>query len=76
MESIDSIEAYANRSKKDRVSEKKEVECNNIIKRYQKWLRLVVLHKRTDSGLATSSRSAIKTINDWRFWIWKTKYIA
>ena len=47
MQSIDSIEAYANRRKKDRISEKEEIECNNIIKRYQKWLTLVGLQKKT-----------------------------
>ena len=33
--------------KKDLVSEKKEIKCNNIIKRYKKWLTLMVLEKKT-----------------------------
>ena len=33
--------------KKDLVSEKKEIKCNNIIKPYKKWLTLMVLEKKT-----------------------------
>ena len=36
MESIDSIETYAYGTSKNLVSEKKEIKCSNIIKRY-KW---------------------------------------
>ena len=36
MQSIDSIEIYAYRTSKDLVSEKKEIKCSNIIKRYRK----------------------------------------
>ena len=32
MQSIDSIDAYAYGTSKDAVSEKEEIECNNIIK--------------------------------------------
>ena len=35
MQSIDSIETYAYRTSKDLVSEKEEIKCNNIIKRYK-----------------------------------------
>ena len=35
MQSIDSIEKYAYEASKDLVSEKEEIECNNIIKRYK-----------------------------------------
>ena len=36
MPSIDSIETYAYGMTKDLVSEKEEIQCNNIIKRYKK----------------------------------------
>ena len=35
MQSIDSIEAYAYGTRNDLVSEKEEIKCNNIIKRYK-----------------------------------------
>ena len=36
MQSIDSIETYVYGMTKDLVSEKEEIKCNNIIKRYKK----------------------------------------
>ena len=36
MQSIDLIETYAYGMKKDIVSEKEEIKCNNIIKLYKK----------------------------------------
>ena len=36
MPSIDSIKTYAYGTSKDLVSEKEEIKCNNIIKRYKK----------------------------------------
>ena len=35
MQSIDLIETYAYGTSKDLVSEKEEIKCNNIIKRYK-----------------------------------------
>ena len=35
MQSTDSIEKYAYGTSKDLVSEKREIKCNNIIKRYK-----------------------------------------
>ena len=43
MQSIDSIETYAYGTIKDLVSEKKEIKCSNIIKRYKKILTLMML---------------------------------
>ena len=36
MQSIDSIESYAHETSTDLLSEKEEIKCNNIIKRYEK----------------------------------------
>ena len=36
MQSFDSIKTYAYGTSKDLVTEKEEVKCNNIIKRYKK----------------------------------------
>ena len=36
MQSIDLIETYAYGTTKDLVSDKEEIKCNNIIKRYKK----------------------------------------
>ena len=36
MQTIDSIETYAYGTIKDLVSEKEEIKCSNIIKRYKK----------------------------------------
>ena len=47
MRSIDSIETYAYRTSEDLVSKKEEIKCNNIIKRYKKWLTLMMLQKKT-----------------------------
>ena len=43
MQSIDSIETYPYGTIKDLVSEKKEIKCSNIIKRYKKILTLMML---------------------------------
>ena len=36
MQSIDSIESYAYETSTDLLSEKEEIKCNNVIKRYEK----------------------------------------
>ena len=36
MQSIDSMETYEYETRKDFVSDKEEIKCNNIIKRYKK----------------------------------------
>ena len=38
MQSIDSTETYAYRTSKDLVSEKEEIKCSNIMKRYKKMI--------------------------------------
>ena len=43
MQSIDSIGTYAYGTSKDLVSDKEEIKCNNIIKRYEKLLTLAIL---------------------------------
>ena len=45
MQSIDSIETYANGMNKDLVNEKEKIKCNNMIKWYKKWLTLMLLRK-------------------------------
>ena len=47
MQSFDSIETYAYGTSKDLVSDKEEIKCNNIIKRYKNWLILMMLQKKT-----------------------------
>ena len=47
MQSIDLIETYSYETSKDLVSDKEEIKCNNIIKRYKKWLILMMLQKKT-----------------------------
>ena len=47
MQSIDLIETYSYETSKDLVSDKEEIKCNNIIKRYKKWLTLMMLQKKT-----------------------------
>ena len=46
MQSIDSIETYAYRTSKDLANEKEEIKSNNITKRYKKWFKLMILHKK------------------------------
>ena len=36
MQSFDSVETYSYGTSKDLVSEKEEIKCNNIIKKYKK----------------------------------------
>ena len=43
MQSIDSIETYANGTSKDLLRDKEEIKCNNIIKRFKKCLTLMML---------------------------------
>ena len=47
MQSFDSIETNPYGMSKDLVSEKEEIQCNNIIKRYKKWLTSMMLQKKT-----------------------------
>ena len=47
MQYIDSIETYAYGTSKDLVSGKEKIKCNSIIKRYKKWLILMMLWKKT-----------------------------
>ena len=42
MQSIESVEIYTFRTSKDLVSESEEIKCNNIIKRYKKWLTFLM----------------------------------
>ena len=46
MQSIDSIEPYPYGTRKEIVREKEEIECNNIIKRYEKLVTLMILQKK------------------------------
>ena len=47
MQSFDSTEPYAYGTSKDLIKEKEEIKCKNIIKRYKKWLTLIMLQKKT-----------------------------
>ena len=51
MQSIDLIETYAYETRKDLVSKKEEIKCNNIIKRYRKILILIMLQKKTSKNI-------------------------
>ena len=51
MISIDLIETYAYGTSKDIVSEKEEIECNNIIKRYKKLLTFMMLSKNPQRNI-------------------------
>ena len=51
MQSIDSIESYAYGRSTDLVSEKEEIKCNNTIKRYEKWLTLMMLQKKKNKDI-------------------------
>ena len=51
MESIDSVEKYAYGTSKDLISQKEEIKCNNIIKRYKKLLTLMMFQKKTKQNL-------------------------
>ena len=46
MQSINSIEPYPYGTRKEIVREKEEIECNNIIKRYEKLVTLMILQKK------------------------------
>ena len=43
MQSSDLIETYAYGTSKYLVSDKEEIKCSNVIKRFKKWLTLVTL---------------------------------
>ena len=51
MQSIDSIESYAYGTSTDLVTEKEEIKCNNTIKRYEKWLTLMMLQKKKNKDI-------------------------
>ena len=46
IKSIDSIETYAYGTSKGLVSEKEEIKCNNVIKKYKKWLILMMWQRK------------------------------
>ena len=46
MQSIDLIETNTYGTSKDLVSKHEEIQCDNIIKPYKKWLVLMVLQKK------------------------------
>ena len=46
MQSIDSIEPHPYGTRKEIVREKEEIECNNTIRRYEKWVTLMILQKK------------------------------
>ena len=46
MQSIDSIEPHPYGTRKEIVREKEEIECNNIKRRYEKWVTLMILQKK------------------------------
>ena len=50
MQSIDSIETYAYGTIRDLASEKEEIKCSNIIKRYKKWLTLMMQKNIIQTG--------------------------
>ena len=78
MKSIDSIETYAYETRKYHLIKTEEIKCNNIIKRIQEWLTLMILHNKTWNNipkLATNSWSSMQSINNWRIWIWKNVVI-
>ena len=47
MQAINSIETYEYFTNKDLVSEKEEIECNNITKQCKKWSTLMMFQKKT-----------------------------
>ena len=47
MQSIDLIETCAYGMRKDLISERGEITCNNTIKWYKKWLTLMMLRKKS-----------------------------
>ena len=52
MQSIDSIEPYPYGTRKEIVREKEEIECNNIIKWYEKkWVTLMILQKKQKKNI-------------------------
>ena len=51
MQSIDSIESYVYGTSTDLVSENEEIKCNNTIKRYEKWLTLMMLQKKKNKDI-------------------------
>ena len=61
MQSIDSIETYAYGTRKDPVSEKEELKCNNIIKRYKKWLTLMMLSKKKQKNIIQTDHKLLIT---------------
>ena len=51
MQSITSIETYAYETRKDLVSKKEDIKCNNKIKRYKKELNLMMLQQNTQKNI-------------------------
>ena len=47
IQSVDVIEIYAYGMSIDLFCKKKEIKCNNIIKKYRKWSTLMMLQKKT-----------------------------
>ena len=47
IKSIDSAETYTYGTKEEIIQRKEESNCDNIIKRYQKWLTMTMLQMKT-----------------------------
>ena len=47
IKSIDSAETYTYRTKEEIIQRKEESNCDNVIKRYQKWLTMTMLQMKT-----------------------------
>ena len=80
MESIDLIEIYGYRTSKDLVSEKEEIKCNNMIKRYKNdypWWCYKRKHKKHNSYWPQIPDHPYFYIllNNWRLCIRKNKFI-
>ena len=52
---IDSIEKNACGTSKDLLSEKEDINCNNIVKKIQRWLTLMMLKKKSKKNIIQNS---------------------
>ena len=72
------IETCAYKTSKDLVCKKEEIN-KEIIKQYKNFELQIYykrIHKRAQFKLARNSSPSIHNFNNWRFWIWKNKYIT
>ena len=59
---VDSVETYTYGINEEIIHRKKEIKCNNIMKKYEKWLTMATLQKTTTKNKKQNEKNIEKHI--------------